>query len=142
RHWYDSEPPEAPTVNVAEPPTLAVWLMGWDVIDGAASTVSSAAELVAVPHVLVATQSYDPVSLTAAAGMVYIAPVSPGMGTSFLRHRRPGAGVPETATLNPAGLPSQTVCEEGWPVNDGAVFTVSVAAAEVAPPHTLVATQS
>src|SRR5258708_32692350 len=75
--------PEAATVNDAVPPVQADVLDGWVVTPGPVLTVSSTELVVAEPHELVATQSYDAASDPDTGLIVKDADVAPGMLTVF-----------------------------------------------------------
>jgi hypothetical protein len=58
RHWnVGAGAPDPATVNVTPVPSQTVWEEGCDVTIGALLTVTTAALLVALPHVFVSTQS-------------------------------------------------------------------------------------
>ena len=70
RHWsVGVGEPLNEAVNVAEVEGQRVMEPGEEVTPGAELTVSVAAEVVALPQELVATQSYEPASPAAAAGI-------------------------------------------------------------------------
>jgi hypothetical protein len=77
-------------VNVAVCPAGTVWLTGCDVIVGAPAatlTVSAAVPLVRDPAAfLTTTSNVDPLSVIAAAGVVYLAEVAPAMFAPFFCH--------------------------------------------------------
>lgn len=64
------------------------------------------------------------------------------MFTPFFRHWSWGGGVPLTETVNVTSGPKHSVVSCGCTVNTGAWCTARMAGAEVAAPHSLVATQS
>lgn len=90
-HWYESGPvPVAATLNVAVFPEEIVWLAGCVVIDGATTalaTLSTAAELVAVPALLLTeTVNWALLSAVVSAGVVYVDALAPLTAAPFFFH--------------------------------------------------------
>jgi hypothetical protein len=73
-------------VKVTDPPTHAVCGVGWPVIATGVLIDRVAAALVALPHVPVTTQSYEPASPAETDGIVYTELVAPPIVPPPLRH--------------------------------------------------------
>src|SRR5579883_2546006 len=118
--------PLAAAVKVAFWPAFTVWLLGLVVTDGAKSTVSVAALVVALPRLLVKTASYSLPFIAAvtleSVSVVLVAPLMlekvlpPSVLTS---HCTVGDGLPLAAAVNVAFWPALTVTSLGFVVTVG-----------------------
>src|SRR4051794_32444785 len=111
--------PVVVTVNVVDDPGEADLLAGFAETDAAVLTDTTTASLATDPQELVATQSYEPVSKSAAGEMTSVAEVAPSIGRTPLNHWYVGAGLPDAAAVRVIVPPSQRSWPVGWVVNDG-----------------------
>lgn len=134
--------PDATTEKDAGEAAHTVCGVGFVVTAASVFTVRIAAALVAFPHELVTTQSYDPASAASAEAIASVADVAPGTLTEFFLHWYVNGAEPDPTTLSDAGEPTHVVWGDGLVPMVAGVFTVSAAAELVWAPQGLVMTQS
>ena len=104
---------------------------GWELTEGALSTVKMAADDVATGlHDPLTTTSYEPASLLVTDGIVKFEAVAPAMGLPSFLHWYVSPE-PPALTLNVAEVPTQREMLLGFVVMLGGILIINVAPVEV-----------